>query len=316
MLTAVTSAFQSFWNDVVYNGVTSPSSVLHRPSSIRRPSQPTYSPITQAFTPSPYDVQHARLLLVRGLGLPVEIVDLVIDAAQYWPIVVGTTTAVGTVPLRSGSAGRGRGGVGVGVGIGGSGVVRSSDTRMNQAAQLVVVTGAVPADEEVGEEGPGWEGLRKVKVQGARWWTRSRDQGWVSEGVGRRGTYSGSSSWFDACILRPLDPSIPRPPLNPEVASRIEQMMQRNLPLSSEFFPHFLIGNLLSHDPEDARELFCGLGWDFVERVERVEVDGEVGERRGVLWKVQANVVAGREYTFPGWVNDVDEVKVEIRYSV
>lgn len=73
--------------------------------------------------------------------------------------------------------------------------------------------------------------------------------------------------------------------------------MQRNLPLSSEFFPHFLIGNLLSHDPEDARELFCGLGWDFVERVERVEVDGEVGERRGVLWKVQANVVAGREYT-------------------
>lgn len=120
----------------------------------------------------------------------------------------------------------------------------------------------------------------------------------------RAGTYTGSSSWFDACILRPLDPSTPRLPLAPDVAARIEAMMQRTgTPASStsaETFPPFLVGNLLSHDPEDTRDFLRSLGWDFVERVERVEVDGEVGERRGVLWKVQTNMVACREY----WVHE------------
>lgn len=110
------------------------------------------------------------------------------------------------------------------------------------------------------------------------------------------GTYHGSSSWFDACILRPLPPSIPRPPLAPDVAARIDLLQQRFGPPPGEPFPTFLVGNLLSHDPEDARDFLRSLGWDFVERVERVEVDGEVGERRGVLWKLQANVVASAEY--------------------
>lgn len=110
------------------------------------------------------------------------------------------------------------------------------------------------------------------------------------------GTYHGSSSWFDACILRPLPPSTPRPPLAPDVAARIDLLQQRFGPPPGEPFPTFLVGNLLSHDPEDARDFLRSLGWDFVERVERVEVDGEVGERRGVLWKLQANVVASAEY--------------------
>ncbi|KKY22269.1 hypothetical protein UCDDS831_g03828 [Diplodia seriata] len=282
MFSAVTSALQSMWREVTADlqlppalqplvAAASSASTATSTSLVASPP-PTHSPINREFLPTPYDVQHARLILVRGLGLPVELVDLVIDSAQYWPAVVGTTTAVGGVSLRS---------------------------------------------------------------------------------------YHGSSSWFDACILRPLPPSTPRPPLAPDVAARIEQLLQRFGPPSSEPFPTFLVGNLLSHDPEDARDFLRSLGWDFVERVERVEVDGEVGERRGVLWKVQTNVVASTDYhvhegewrrsnehywgvlrgeadgedrgcgdglgfvdemkvgdRFPGWVNDVDEVNVEIRYSV
>ncbi|OJD33413.1 uncharacterized protein BKCO1_3000096 [Diplodia corticola] len=362
-----------------YGASSSSSSSSGGPSA----TSPSRSPIDHAYLPSPYDVQHARLVLVRGLGLPVELVDLVIDAAQYWPAVVGTTEAVGAVSLRSGTGGgsssgggaSGGGGAGagagerrgsrgpVGINFGGSGVVRASDTRRNKAAQLVVVTGAVPGDGEVlpgGGRGKGWEGLRKLTPLTPP----------------TLGSYHGSSSWFDACILRPLPASTPRPPLAADVASRIEQLHQRFGPPASEPFPTFLVGNLLSHDPEDARDFLRSLGWDFVERVERVEVDGEVGERRGVLWKVQTNVVASTDYhvhegewrrsnehyweargeeggegeaeaegaavetgcgdglgfvdemkvgdrvgiwaraMFPGWVNDVDEVSVEIRYSV
>lgn len=115
------------------------------------------------------------------------------------------------------------------------------------------------------------------------------------------GAYFGSSSWFDACILRPLSPSDPRPPITPETAARIEKLIQRSgPPSSSETFPTFLVGNLLSNDPEDARSLFRSLGWDFVERVERVEVDGEVGERRSLVWKLQSNLVACKEYLVHG----------------
>lgn len=183
MFSAVTSALQSLWREITTDPNSPPSPSRNASSST--PSSPhhspTYSPITQAFTPTPHDVQHARLLLVRGTGLPVELADLVIDAAQYWPAVVGTTTTVGTMALRAGR------GAGAGAGVGGGGVVRASDTRRNKAAQLVVVTGAVPGDGEVGGEGKGWRGLRRVRVRKVRWWVRSRDQGWVSEGVGRRG---------------------------------------------------------------------------------------------------------------------------------
>ncbi|KAB2578190.1 uncharacterized protein LTHEOB_6322 [Lasiodiplodia theobromae] len=345
MFTAVTSALQTVWREIsaeLQQLPLSPRASISSASASSRllPAPPSRSPINQEFIPSPHDVQHTRLLLVRGLDLPVEIVDMIIDAAQYWPAVIGTTTSVGGVSLRSsssssswtsgggGGAERGERGP-MGINFGGSGVVRASDTRRNKAAQLVVATGAVPADEDVGGMGKGWEGLRKIRVKSVRWRVKSRDQGWVSSGAGRRGTYHGSSSWFDACILRPLPASTPRPPLAPDVAARIDLLQQRFGPPPGEPFPTFLVGNLLSHDPEDARDFLRSLGWDFVERVERVEVDGEVGERRGVLWKLQANVVASAEYHvhdgewwrrnehwFPGWVNDVDDVNVEIRYSV
>ncbi|KAK0637792.1 hypothetical protein DIS24_g10456 [Lasiodiplodia hormozganensis] len=345
MFTAVTSALQTVWREIsaeLQQLPLSPRASISSASAASSrllPAPPSRSPINQEFIPSPHDVQHTRLLLVRGLDLPVEIVDMIIDAAQYWPAVIGTTTAVGGVSLRSSSSSSwtsgGGGGVErgergpMGINFGGSGVVRASDTRRNKAAQLVVATGAVPADEDVGGMGKGWEGLRKIRVKSVRWRVKSRDQGWVSSGAVRRGTYHGSSSWFDACILRPLPASTPRPPLAPDVAARIDLLQQRFGPPPGEPFPTFLVGNLLSHDPEDARDFLRSLGWDFVERVERVEVDGEVGERRGVLWKLQANVVASAEYHvhdgewwrrnehwFPGWVNDVDDVNVEIRYSV
>ncbi|KAH7054268.1 hypothetical protein B0J12DRAFT_777755 [Macrophomina phaseolina] len=393
MLSTLSSAVYSLWRDYIadpYNASSSaswPSSPFSSSrgtysslssSSSSTSNQPAQSPITHDFLPYPRDVRLVRLLLHRGLGLPVELADLIIDAARYWPAAVGTSTSVGGVVLGGGAA-SGRGGQRV---VGGKGVVRASDTQRHKAAQLVAVTGAVPGDDDDGGGGGGgsggrgreWEGMRKVRVRCIRWWLRSRDQGWVREGVARKGTYIGSSSWFDACILRPLPPSDPRPPITPELATRIQQLLLRSgsstsqsLPSSSSSdntFPAFLVGNLLTHDPDDARLLLRALGWDFVERVERVEVDGEVGERRGVLWKLQANLVAGEAYRvhegewwkvgeerqrewggdenegrgdgagfadvlrpgdrvgvwaramLPGWVNDVDEVKVEVRYSV
>lgn len=361
MFSALTSTLYALWRDLSTDPF-SPYLPQGYTSTARLPSYPTSSPITMEFTPSPYDVQRTRLLLHRGIGVPVEIADLIIDAAQYWPAATGTTTAVGPAVLHPAGPGRGRQGE-VLARRSRSAIVRASDTGRNKAAQLVVVTGAVPGDGSLGGRGRGWEGLRKVKVRSMKWWLKSRDQGWVSEGSATTGTYFGSSSWFDACILRPLSPSDPRPPITPETAARIEKLIQRSgPPSSSETFPTFLVGNLLSNDPEDARSLFRSLGWDFVERVERVEVDGEVGERRGLVWKLQSNLVACKEYLvhggewrrtgeqgegeqegdrgsgdglgfmdlmkagdrvviwaramFPGWVNDVEDVKVEIRYSV
>lgn len=185
MFSALTSTLYALWRDLS----TDPfSSYLPQgyASTARLPSYPTSSPITMEFTPSPYDVQRTRLLLHRGIGVPVEIADLIIDAAQYWPAATGTTTAVGPAVLHPAGPGRGRQGE-VLARRSRSAIVRASDTGRNKAAQLVVVTGAVPGDGSLGGRGRGWEGLRKVKVRSMKWWLKSRDQGWVSEGSATTG---------------------------------------------------------------------------------------------------------------------------------
>lgn len=64
--------------------------------------QPSEDQEQQPFYPTLFDVLKVRHLLrwttIPEGGLPIEIVDIIIDEAEYWPSVETTTTSTGTIP--------------------------------------------------------------------------------------------------------------------------------------------------------------------------------------------------------------------------
>ncbi|KAK8164722.1 hypothetical protein BKA80DRAFT_308924 [Phyllosticta citrichinensis] len=150
--------------------------LLERSSSSSSSQQRGASSSSPSFTPRVRDVHVAKQLLMRPpCNLPLELVVLVLDYAEYWPVLA-----------RAERADRVR--------------LDADFLPGNCIAGLYLASPALPlADVERGE---------RAKPREVRVWVKSRDQGWVSQD--RRGLdpYAQSYSWFDACIFRPTSPSI------------------------------------------------------------------------------------------------------------
>ncbi|TBU35493.1 hypothetical protein BD311DRAFT_4301 [Dichomitus squalens] len=112
-------------------------------------------------------VRHVRWLLSE-LGLPMELVLDIMDLAEYYPAVFAERSD--PVRMRSDQHTRGD----------------------NCSALLYLVSPPLPA----GKERESW------RMKSVMWHIEGRDQGWGGE---QQGTFHGSYSWYEACILRPIN---------------------------------------------------------------------------------------------------------------
>jgi hypothetical protein len=268
------------------------------------------------YHPSPSDTVLVRSYLVH-LELPIELALIIIDYAQYYPIVRGHTD----VEIR----------------------VSASRFQENSAATLCVVSDPIPAV---------LDGVR-IKRKIATFKMRSHDQGWGGDAgcqgeapfrtisdspyvpccvyppprtalpsslpttprtrpgpplIPTPGTYSGSYTWFEASILRPSSPIVPPLPIPPYLAVSANQirnslarynytvltpwLVQRNMTASREEREHEVEwrSDRLSEPAPGAgdRKRFC----------EELRPGDRVG-----LWA---------RAMFPGWENYVKEAMVEV----
>ncbi|OCK85117.1 hypothetical protein K432DRAFT_67438 [Lepidopterella palustris CBS 459.81] len=266
---------------------------------------PQQDPPTTTSTSSPYNPTPADTLLVRSylsrLNLPTELALAIIDFAQYYPLARGHTL--------------------------GNFTIAASTHRLNSAALLLVVSDPIPS---------GTKGER-LKPRSVKFKLRSHDQGWGGErGCRGRvpshsfhyiGTYSGSYTWFEACILRPLpttstSTSTSRPALT--------------LPYTFNPYPTAVclrpVGFDLVHCSASSRE--TAVMWHIQSNVcaSSEEKVHEVEWRRGAVQEIEPGKGIGKDFVeklrpgdrvgvwaralYPGWVNHVKEVGVEIVVEV
>ena len=160
------------------------------------------------FEPDICDVVVVKQMLVSTGQIPIEIVDEIIDFAQYWPHVSATSEAV---------------------------VARGSTPK-----QDVFVLRTPPLRAAAAESSRSHERLSsplptfraKHPVREIVWTLKSHDQGWSGEPPDTHGTYRCSHTWFDACIDRPL----PNFFLSPSVteATYSDSLLHKPAPLPSD----------------------------------------------------------------------------------
>ncbi|THV02254.1 hypothetical protein K435DRAFT_963274 [Dendrothele bispora CBS 962.96] len=239
------------------------------------------SPQSGNFYPSEDDVAVVRQDLL--CFLPLELVDEILDYAEYWPRIFDCRRALIDIP-----GGR---------------------------SCCYLVTQPVPGDSEPGENtGPvRHRSIREVKFQ-----ICSRDQGWGGENE-HRGTYDGSWTWFETVILPPPaqfgHPSWYRDLLDgwPRLPPNVLQMLfgqdgqdrrwhiQSNVTASRKLREHTVTWTIDEENYGDQRyDQFKGrinCGHEVVRSL-------EAGDRLIIVARA----------LFPGWVNHVDSASVEIFY--
>ncbi|KAL1959998.1 hypothetical protein VTO42DRAFT_666 [Malbranchea cinnamomea] len=141
------------------------------------------------YYPDAYDVLRVRRMLQNAVrenatasgGLPTELVDMIIDRAEYWPSVEVKMTA----PIK---------------------INQDGDRECLRTGPLCYAT-------PKGSNTPRLQPYRDIHpCRKVEFTILSHDQGWGG-GPGTRGTYHGSYSWFDAYIISRPDRADPtRPP--------------------------------------------------------------------------------------------------------
>lgn len=227
------------------------------------------------------EVLHAQQTLMNFV--PVELADLIIDYAQYWPRLANFRESNPPVRIDSTS---------------------SSGGVLNDAYQFYVVT-----------EGPtsGWSDsnrkvVRKVRKVVFRIW--SHDQGWGGDD-GLVGNYEGSWTWFEAAIWRCEE--------QPFLVQRPE-FSSLSVPAThqDDLYPDTSkVWHLQSNIRASAKEALHEVVWTDVDDW-KVNSETGSGDGRGFVRLLQPGdkiaVIARARY--PGWVNHVGRVEVEIFYSL
>ncbi|KAJ7722891.1 hypothetical protein DFH07DRAFT_759734 [Mycena maculata] len=240
---------------------------------------------SEYYPAQPNDVFEVRHVLVKFL--PAELVNTILDDAQYWPRIRASRDILVTVNA-----------------------ARSTN---NDAALCYLVTPQFPSRETLG--GPG----ARLRVKCVKFRILSNDQGW-SSAPQFHGTYNGSYTWFEAAILRPG----PRPelqgwrrwalamgstrflPSRPliEVKNPHEEggrwLIQRNRCASKEPLLHTVVwvpGRAEAKPEEEERGRGHGSGFtDLLDPEDRI------------------GIVARAMY--PGWINCIRSVEVVVYYAV
>lgn len=236
-----------------------------------------------------YNPTSAETLLVRSLliqlKLPTELALAIIDLADYYPVVRGHEATELDVP--------------------------ASTHRLNSAAVLYVVTNPIP--ESVNGE--------RIRTRSVSFELRSHDQGWGGDRA-CRGTYSGSYTWFEACILRPIPCSPPARPLrlpytfNPHpTAVCLNPLGYTLVPCSASSREETVIWHIQSNVCARSQEMVHRVEWRPGE-VQEMRPGRGIGKAFVEKLRPGDRVGVWVRALYPGWVNHVKEVSVEVKLIV
>ncbi|THV05167.1 hypothetical protein K435DRAFT_961545 [Dendrothele bispora CBS 962.96] len=248
------------------------------------------------FRPSEEDVAVVRQDLLKLL--PLELIDDIFDYARYWPSVSAF-----------------RGGPSASCAI--TNLVHDGQSR------CYLVTPPIPGDSKLTVA---TEPTRHRRVREVRFRIRSHDQGWGGD-ANHRGTYNGSSTWFEAVILRPASelghPSWyqnvltgPTSLLGPDALQTLSSSslqdnddqprrwhIQSNVTASGKFRDHVVTWRTTDEANPEEEQLYdrakgrMGRGHELVRSL-------RAGDRLAIIAKA----------LLPGWVNHVASASAEIFY--
>ncbi|OCL08037.1 hypothetical protein AOQ84DRAFT_222279 [Glonium stellatum] len=270
------------------------------------------------YTPTSADTLLVRSFLMQ-LKLPTELALAIIDFADYYPVVRGHEAT----ELH----------------------VAASTHRLNSTAVLYAVTDPIPEDTN---------GAR-VRVKNVSFELRSHDQGWGGErgcrasnftisasaflhlwlilprmfygesdpltALHHPGTYSGSYTWFEACILRPI-PSLYTDPLrlpytfNPQpTAVCLKPVGYMLVPCSTSGREETVVWHIQSNVCADSREMVHRVEWRPGE-VQDILPGRGIGKAFVEKLRPGDRVGVWARALYPGWVNHVKEVSIEVNVVV
>ncbi|KAB8230190.1 hypothetical protein ETB97_001255 [Aspergillus alliaceus] len=276
-------------SDSTNNEPEFPSDMGNQNSTGDDAQRPTDS---EGFYPDIYDVLKVRYLLrwkIIPEGLPAEIVDLIIDAAEYWPSTEAT--------------------------LGEKRIIRQDKD------QVLVRTAPLCYDEKtLGSDSP--KVLPHRTIHPCRkivFSISSHDQGFASSG---HGTFDGSYTWFDAEVIRSAnlatstDAPIPEPDAN---GIRFGQGHPLLLPKSSK---------LQSNRAAVSGTQHYEITWHHLDNIradsaEAEEIQHNQGRGKDTLDGTQVRTlqvgdvisVLGRA-RFGGWSNHVERLSVRVFWAV
>lgn len=277
-------------------------------------SSGTQSNMTSGYNdPSASDVFAVRRLLLHQL--PLELVDIILDGAMYWPKITGSRTTSVEVSAHHGNG--------------------------NDATYNYLVTPPIPFGEA----------NTPTNIKMVRFRLRSCDQGWGGDpgctGGAHiiniipslrndfQGPYEGSWTWFEAAIYRPMDgetyqsSSAIHLPHTEEIteadmfAARLIQVekkvwqIQRNQRASSTVRDHEVIwmGEGMQVDYDDHGD-GRGRGEGFLRSLlagDRISVLARARVTPFICHRIHEADITSK---YPGWRNKVHSVEVDIFYAV
>ncbi|KAF2835863.1 hypothetical protein M501DRAFT_997547 [Patellaria atrata CBS 101060] len=246
----------------------------------------------EPYIPTPKDQHAVRLLLHLRCKLPLELADIIITTAEYFP-KLSCQNDKGVIASASSGVG-------------------------NSLRHLYLVSNPIP------EPQPG----EKLRVRKIKFYTNSHDQGWCDNEPSRKNKYDSSFTWFEVSIFRPIK----EPPPQTITANRIPDVndfvhplhdqgweivkngdtpvwhLQRNLCANENFIDHTVTWY------EDGTKDFERSGYEENEVHETGDGTGDgkdfikslrSGDRIGIWVCAQ----------FPGWANTVNDIKMEMTYT-
>ncbi|KAK3362590.1 hypothetical protein B0T25DRAFT_524686 [Lasiosphaeria hispida] len=315
------------------------------PSNTGRSSETaasTHQDSADTYEPSVLDVLIVKAMLNKSLLLPPEIVDNIVDQAEYWPHTTAEFTSNGDYSIRGGSHGSENELLLRSVPLGFPRWPPRERTESHHPPVLPKPVGdEFPADtfqELIASPVPTLaHPCRKIVFT-----IKSRDQGWGGERQ-HHGTYNGSWTWFEAGLERwsrsenyneaePDPSSVARPSLNPadlspvypivEFDSDSNQNSLRHTTLPSE--EHKIQCNVTAlRELKEHRVVWCYTNEDDETNEAAAVALAEKGRGRATGdGKFVRDLRLGDVVTvwgmarFPAWVNYVRSVKIDVYWAV
>ncbi|KAJ3877408.1 hypothetical protein F5879DRAFT_978334 [Lentinula edodes] len=235
--------------------------------------------------PTEQDVVDVREFMLSFL--PIEIIDLILDFAEYWPCLrVDSNSEIEAV---------------------------ASSTITLEATWLYLISPPIPPREISGTDSR-HRRIRKVTFE-----MESHDQGWTSFPE-NRGTYKGSWSWFEAIIFRasvsPCWLDLNSDPFNLGATFNAQDI--------KELFPEpnpngwLIQSNIVASNESLSHSVTWTEFEDEEAHVDPTSLKGREGLGHELIRSLEPGdkIMLMAKSKFPGWANHVYEGSIEIYYSV